>query len=102
MEYGDLNDLFGQDAFSDFFRSIFGGMGGARTAIAPADGASLSAAHHASVWKRPIAAHPRAFQSDDRQLSVRIPAGVKTGSKVRAAGAAPDGQDLYLIVEVTG
>ena len=43
----------------------------------------------------------RLFQSDNRQLTVRIPAGVRTGSKVRAAGAAPDGQDLYLIVEVT-
>src|SRR5512141_977268 len=31
VEYGDINDLFGQDIFSDFFRSIFGGMGGGRT-----------------------------------------------------------------------
>ena len=32
VEYGNLNDLFGQDVFSDFFRSIFGGMGGGRGA----------------------------------------------------------------------
>jgi curved DNA-binding protein len=31
---------------------------------------------------------------------VRIPAGVKTGSKVRVAGAAPDGSDLYLVVNI--
>jgi curved DNA-binding protein len=42
----------------------------------------------------------RTLQSDGRQLEVRIPAGVKTGSKVRAAGAGPDGSDLYLIVDV--
>ncbi len=99
VQYGDLNDLFGQDGFSDFFRSIFGGLGGARTA---------TRARRAPTYQQPIsisleeAYHgtTRAFQSDSRQLSVRIPAGVKTGSKVRAAGAAPDGSDLYLIVEV--
>jgi curved DNA-binding protein len=98
VEYGDLNDLFGGDV-SDFFRSIFGGMGGARTA---------TRSRRAPAYQQPITISlaeayrgtTRAFQSDDRQLSVRIPAGVKTGSKVRAAGAAPDGSDLYLIVEV--
>ena len=29
-----------------------------------------------------------------------MPAGVRTGSKVRVAGAGPNGLDLYLIVEV--
>jgi curved DNA-binding protein len=98
VEYGDLNDLFGQDV-SDFFRSIFGGMGSARTA---------TRARRAPAYQQPISISleeayrgtTRLFQSDDRQLSVRIPAGVKTGSKVRAAGVAPDGSDLYLIVEV--
>jgi curved DNA-binding protein len=98
VQYGDLNDLFGQDV-SEFFRSIFGGMGGARTA---------TRSRRSPAYQQPITISleeayrgtTRAFQSDDRQLSVRIPAGVKTGSKVRAAGAAPDGSDLYLIVEV--
>ena len=42
----------------------------------------------------------RSIQMDKKRVEVRIPAGVKTGSKVRVAGAAPDGRDLYLIVEV--
>jgi curved DNA-binding protein len=42
----------------------------------------------------------RSLESSGRHLEIRIPAGVKTGSKVRAAGAGPDGSDLYLIVEV--
>ncbi|MFN2120273.1 MAG: DnaJ domain-containing protein, partial [Anaerolineales bacterium] len=99
VEYGNLNDLFGQDVFSDFFRSIFGGMGGGR-------GARRS--RRMPAYQQPVSISlqeayrgtTRAFQSDHRQLTVRIPAGVKTGSKVRAAGAAPDGADLYLIVEV--
>ena len=100
VEYGDINDLFGQDVFSDFFRSIFGGGGGGRTS---------TRSRRAPAYQQPITISldeayrgtTRLFQSDSRQLTVRIPAGVKTGSKVRAAGAAPDGQDLYLIVEVS-
>jgi curved DNA-binding protein len=99
VEYGDINDLFGQDVFSDFFRSIFGGTGSTRTS---------TRARRAPAYQQPITISleeayrgtTRMFQSDGRQLTVKIPAGVKTGSKVRAAGAAPDGQDLYLIIEV--
>ncbi len=103
VEYGNLNDLFGgqggQDIFSDFFRSIFGGMGGAQTATRSRSRPayqqpvtiSLDEAYHGAT---------RTLQGEDRRLDVRIPAGVKTGSKVRVAGAGPDGSDLYLIVEV--
>ena len=42
----------------------------------------------------------RLLQSDGREKQVRIPAGVRTGSKVRVAGAGPNGLDLYLIVDV--
>jgi curved DNA-binding protein len=37
---------------------------------------------------------------DGKKLTVRIPAGVKTGSKVRVAGAGPDGSDLYLLIQI--
>jgi curved DNA-binding protein len=99
VEYGDPNGAFGQDDLSDFFRSIFGGMGRAQTS---------TRGRRAPTYQQPITisleeAHrgtTRAFQSDARQVTIRIPAGVKTGSKVRAAGAAPEGRDLFLIVEV--
>src|SRR5512143_2303803 len=101
VEYGDINDLFGQDIFSDFFRSIFGGGGGGRAQTS-------TRARQAPAYQQPItisldeAYHgtTRTLQSDERRVQVRIPAGVKTGSKVRVAGGAPEGLDLYLIVEV--
>ncbi len=101
----DLNDLFGGgggDVFSDFFRSIFGGAGGAspRTSgrVRPATGyqqpvsISLNEAFHGTT---------RQLQTESRRMEVKIPPGVKTGSKVRVAGAGPEGNDLYLIIEVT-
>ena len=42
----------------------------------------------------------RLLQTDGKEKQVRIPAGVRTGSKVRVAGAGPNGLDLYLIVDV--
>jgi len=104
VEYGDINDLFGQDIFSDFFRSIFGGMGGAGGGRAQ----TSTRARQQPAYQQPItisldeAYHgtTRTLQSDERRLQVKIPAGVKTGSKVRVAGGAPEGLDLYLIVEV--
>lgn len=100
VEYGDLNDLFGQDV-SEFFRSIFGGMGGGRTQTS-------TRTRRAPAYQQPLrvsleeAYHgvTRTLQSGERRLQVKIPAGVKTGSKVRVAGGSPDGNDLYLIVEV--
>ena len=35
VEYGDLNDMFGQGNFSDFFQSIFGGAAGQAGRAAP-------------------------------------------------------------------
>ena len=109
MEYGDLSDLFGQGGlggFSDFFESIFGGMGSSRTGQRmrtrgqdyeqPVE-ITLEEAFHGAT---------RVLQRDGQRLEVKIPPGVKTGSRVRMAGqggpgigGGPQG-DLYLKVEV--
>ncbi|HET6594913.1 MAG TPA: J domain-containing protein [Anaerolineales bacterium] len=102
VEYGDLDDLFGGGAggFSDFFRTIFGqgAATGTRTRTRQQPQGyqqeleiTLEEAYHGAT---------RVFESDGKQKQVRIPAGVRTGSKVRVAGAGPNGLDLYLIVDV--
>ena len=102
VEYGDLNDLFGGEGgglFSEFFRTIFGGGGmGATGTTSRANPAyqqqveiSLEDAFNGITLK---------IQVDGKRKQVRIPPGVRTGSKVRVAGAGPNGTDLYLIVQV--
>jgi curved DNA-binding protein len=98
VEYGDLNDMFGGEGlFSDFFRSIFGGAGpsGSTARRSPAYQqqveVSLEEAYQGTT---------RQIQSDRKRVQVKIPPGVRTGSKVRAAGAGPNGGDLYLVIEL--
>ena len=93
VEYGDVNDLF-SECFTSFFGGG-GGRGGTRTRSAPtyeqAVEITLEEAYKGAT---------RQLTTENRKVQVRIPPGVRTGSKVRVAGAGPNGADLYLIVEV--
>jgi curved DNA-binding protein len=115
VRYGtpeDLQDLFGGgSAFSDFFSQIFGGVGGGpgtggfQYEMRPQRGRdyeqpveiTLQEAYHGTA---------RILQMDGQRLEVQIPAGAKTGTRVRMSGqgasgvaGAPAG-DLYLRVTV--
>jgi curved DNA-binding protein len=97
---GNMDDLFGQGSFSDFFRTIFGGMA--------AQQAARNQAAQAPVYEAPVTISleeaykgaVRQVEGGKRKVQVRIPTGVKTGSKVRMPGGAPDGGDIYLKVHV--
>jgi len=95
VEYTNMDDLFG-GGFSEFFRSIFGMEGAGPTRSRPQGyqqpvQISLQEAYNGTT---------RQIQQDGRRIQVRIPAGVRSGSKVRVAGAGPQGLDLYLVVDI--
>lgn len=114
VDVHDLDDMFGDmGGFSDFFRTFFGG-GGQRYSQTSARSRSGRVAQQrpASYQQEVPISLAEAYHGTTRMLDVngskkeiKIPAGVKTGTKVRVAGAIANGNgaasDLYLIVQVS-
>lgn len=111
VDYGDLGDMFSGD-FSEFFSRIFGGMpGGAQGNVSDlgrgAAGRSQPAMEHEVEISFYEAYHgaTRRIDLDGRRLEVKIPAGARTGTKIRMPEAIANGPqggrgDLYLVVRV--
>ncbi len=117
---GDLGDIFGgagADMFSDFFRSLFGGMGGAGRTRTTDDlfrrttgrrttrGQDMEAPVEITL-EEAFHGATRVLEQGGRRIQVKIPPGARTGSKVRIAskggpgyGGGPTG-DLYLNITV--
>lgn len=109
---------FNGDSFSDIFESLFGGMGGfgrtSRYNSTVREGRGAGRAVPGRDLEQPVtislyeAYHgtSRRVTKGDRTVTVNIPAGARTGTKVRVAGEGEAGMmggpagDLYLVVEV--
>ncbi len=113
VEYGDLNDLFGGGGFSDFFQSIFGGAGGAAQDVYQRRGTRATTGVRGQDYEQeveitlPEAYHgtTRILSKDGQRLEVKIPAGARTGTRVRLSGQGSQGLggpagDLFLVVRV--
>lgn len=99
VNYEDLEEMFGgAGGFSDFFRTIFG-MRDAETAYRTRPQAYQQPLQ--ITMEEAYKGAMRLIQENGKQKQVRIPPGVRTGSKVRVAGVGPNGSDLYLIIDVT-
>jgi curved DNA-binding protein len=115
VRYGtpeDLEDLFGgASPFSDFFSQIFGGTGarpgagGAQYQMRPRRGQDLEQAVEITLQEA-YQGTIRVLQKDGQRLEVKIPAGAKSGTRVRMSGGGGTGAagglagDLYLRVSV--
>lgn len=119
VRYGapeDLEDLFGGGGpFSDFFNSIFGGLGGSARRTGgfggfdyqpqPLRGQDLEHEVEISLAEA-YQGTTRVLTKDGRRLEVKIPPGAKTGTRVRIRGEGGSGGgsgqagDLYLKVKV--
>ncbi len=106
VDASDFEDMFG-GGFSDFFSSIFGG-GGAGFSTSGRRGQARPVQQRPRTYQQNVqiqfmeaySGTTRLLQIDDRRIEVKIPAGAKTGTKVRVAGVGPNNSDVYLVVEV--
>ena len=105
VDVGDMSDMFG--GFSDFFSTIFGGSPvgygaqgyGRRTSQVRQQPRSLNQPVRIN-FQEAYEGTKRILQINDRKIEVKIPAGAKSGTKVRVAGVGPNQSDIYLVVEV--
>lgn len=107
VQVDNLEDLFG-GGFSDFFSTIFGGMGADPGAGSRRGRRSATPGYEQAVtisFQEAYLGTTCAVQIGERRLEVKIPAGARTGTKVRVPGAVPGqgGQkaDLYLMITVS-
>jgi curved DNA-binding protein len=107
VEYGDLGDLFGSSGFSDFFETIFGGTSAGSRGPGRASARGRDMEHEVEITlESAFSGTQLMLEMDGRRLEVKIPEGVKTGSRVRVAGEGLPGAggggrgDLYLRIKV--
>jgi len=104
----DMEDLFGSETpYSEFFANIFGKSKGGRRATPPGPRRGRDVEYEVDLTlEEAFHGAERSLEMNGRRIKAGIPAGVRTGSRVRLAGQAEPGQnggpagDLYLIIKI--
>jgi curved DNA-binding protein len=110
-EVGGFEDILGNE-FSEFFRRIFGGMPDMEGSSARRGSTRRSRQVQIPSFQQDVTISlteaftgtTRRIDIDGQRIEVKIPAGAKTGTKVRIANAVPTGTgqkgDLYLVIHI--
>jgi curved DNA-binding protein len=104
----NMDDLFGEGAFSDFFSAIFGGMNVGQAVRSRGSRRTPSIQQQVNITlKEAYSGTTRTFQIGNRRVEVTLPAGARTGTKIRVPAAGPastggNSSDIYLVLNVTG
>ncbi len=98
MSPSELDDLFGRDRqFSDFFYSMFGGMGSSTSRhSAPRKGLDIEGRIDITVEEACQGTSRRVSLEDgvrERTIEVHVPAGMRNGGKIRLAGQGSPGRN---------
>ena len=104
VDVGDIGDMFG--GFSDFFNTIFGGMGAQPQGFSQqirSKGRDIEKSVSITLTEA-LSGTTRSYRRNGGEIEVTIPPGANTGLKVRISGKGQEGRggpgDLYLVVKV--
>jgi curved DNA-binding protein len=112
VNVGGFEDILGGD-FSEFFRRIFGGMPNMNTSSRSRGTYQRTRQMETPSYQQEVTISlseayngtTRRIEMDGRRLEIKIPAGAKTGTKVRVPNSIPTANtsqkgDLYLVIKV--
>jgi curved DNA-binding protein len=97
---GSRRVYYGEGDFGSLFDDLLRGFGAGRGQAQPRQAQSLEHPVEVTLEEAYRGTTRTLSFADGKRLEVKVPAGVRTGSRVRLAGKGARGGDLYLIVTV--